>query len=170
MGEPEPGQEKKGRNKFSQKKLTDKEKGYKMKKIFGKKMILAALIAGLFAGAPLMALAQGHGPAGMHQKGPAMNKAPMKKNAPPMKHYNPPMKKYAAPVKHFNPPPRPMPHRGPAPIYMVAPPMVHPHPVVMVPAPPPPPPPPPPFGYDWRMVNGNRVLVNLGGIMIRLAW
>lgn len=27
VGEPEPEQEKKGRNKFSQKKLTDKEKG-----------------------------------------------------------------------------------------------------------------------------------------------
>ena len=68
-----------------------------MKKMFGKKMILAALIAGLFAGAPLMAQAQGHGPARMYQKGPAMHKAPMKE--------------FNRPMKHFNPPPRAM-HKG----------------------------------------------------------
>ena len=154
MGEAEPGQTEKGRNKFSQKKLTDKEKGYKMKKMFGKKMILAALIAGLFAGAPLMAQAQGHGPARMYQKGPAMHKAPMKE--------------FNRPMKHFNPPPRAM-HKGPGPVYMMAPQVVYAQPVVMVPAPPPPPP-PPPYGHEWRMVNGNRVLVDLGGVMIRLAW
>jgi len=154
VGEAEPGQKEKGRNKFSQKKLTDKEKGYKMKKMFGKKMILAALIAGLFAGAPLMAQAQGHGPARMYQKGPAMHKAPMKE--------------FNRPMKHFNPPPRAM-HKGPGPVYMMAPQVVYAQPVVMVPAPPPPPP-PPPYGHEWRMVNGNRVLVDLGGVMIRLAW
>lgn len=124
-----------------------------MKKMFGKKMILAALIAGLFAGAPLMAQAQGHGPARMHQKGPAMHKAPMKE--------------FNRPMKHFNPPPRAM-HKGPGPVYMLAPAVVYAQPVVMVPAPPPLP--PPPCGHEWRMVNGNRVLVDLGGVMIRLAW
>lgn len=133
-----------------------------MKKMFGKKMILAALIAGLFAGAPLMAQAQGHGPARMYQKGPAMHKAPMKE-------FNRPMKEFNRPMKHFNPPPRAM-HKGPGPVYMMAPAVVYAQPVVMVPAPPPPPPPPPPYGHEWRMVNGNRVLVDLGGIMIRLAW
>lgn len=131
-----------------------------MKKMFGKKMILAALIAGLFAGAPLMAQAQGHGPARMYQKGPAMHKAPMKE-------FNRPMKEFNRPMKHFNPPPRPM-HRGPGPVYMVAPAVVYEQPVVMVPAPLPPP--PPPCGYEYRMVDGNRVLVDLGGVMIRLAW
>lgn len=130
-----------------------------MKKIFGKKMVVAALLAGIFAGAPLMAQAHGPKPAPPH-------KAVSKAAPPPMN------KPRAVALKPYNPPRSPARHKAVRPVYVAPPRVVYAPPVVVLPpAPPPPPPPPPaPRGYEWRMLGGNWLLVNLGGVVINLAW
>lgn len=149
------------------------------KNLFGKNMILAALLVAAFAIAPAMAEAKnarndkaakpapqamaaqpenrgpGHGPQGPGHNGP--------RGPQPGFHHNP----APAPMPGHRPGPAPMPpHRmGPRPAPMPPPPIFAPAPV-----PPPPPMEPAPAGYQWELNGGNWVLMRLGPIVIDLNW
>ena len=158
---------------LSRKLKTLKEKGNKMKKnLFGKNMILAALLVAAFAIAPAMVEAKGakEAPkaAAMHQpenRGPAHGpQGPQGPRGPqPGFHHNPAPAPMPAHHHHVAPRPAPMPPRV----------MPAPAPIIVAPVPPPPPPPPvqpAPIGYQWELNGGNWVLVRLGPIVIDLNW
>ncbi|MBO6004382.1 MAG: hypothetical protein J6Q00_02260 [Verrucomicrobia bacterium] len=125
------------------------------KNLFGKNMILAALLVAAFAIAPAMVEAKGakEAPkaAAMHQP---ENRGPGHGPQGPG-HHGP---RGPQPGFHHHPAPAPMPPH-------------HHHHVAPVPPPPPPPPvQPAPIGYQWELNGGNWVLVRLGPIVIDLNW
>lgn len=120
-----------------------------MKNVFGKKMVLVALLMGAFAVAPMVANAQGPAPQKM---GEAQCHGPKGRPGPGFDRHAP-----RGPGHRFE---RPMPPRHPAPM----PPPPGPRFVRCLPVA------PPPCGYVWQPCVGGWALVNIGPVVIGLGW